>query len=173
MSSDCGRGKQPSISSSTSGAPWPRLAQSSGSSRKPNSAARSVHQTTPVEARVASRPAWGRWPSWAARNWRWTLLLASERGRMSASQLDGCCGKRQAASSRQVTVDARFANGEPARGLRDTRIPVDAELATVHGGQRRGGKKGLKKRIEGLRVDRMQREKRRMAEEGFASRRAK
>lgn len=55
-----GRGKLPSISSSASGAPWPRLAQEEGSSAYPCSVARSVHQTTPVEAREASRPAWGR-----------------------------------------------------------------------------------------------------------------
>ena len=45
----------------TSGAPWPRFAHSSGSSRNPYSAALSVHQTTPVEARLASKPACGRW----------------------------------------------------------------------------------------------------------------
>ena len=38
----------------------PRLAHFSGSSRKPYSEALSVHQTTPVDALVASRPAWGR-----------------------------------------------------------------------------------------------------------------
>lgn len=46
----------------TSGAPWPRFAHSSGSSKKPNSPALSVHQTTPVDDREGSRPAWGRCP---------------------------------------------------------------------------------------------------------------
>jgi hypothetical protein len=32
MGMDCGRGKLPSISSSASGAPWPRLAHEAGSS---------------------------------------------------------------------------------------------------------------------------------------------
>lgn len=82
MSIVSGRLKHPEISSSTSGAPWPRLAQASGSSRKPYSEARSVHQTTPVEERLASRPACGRWPSWAFRNWRWILdWISGERTR--------------------------------------------------------------------------------------------
>lgn len=57
MGMDVGRGKLPSISSSTSGAPWPRLAQEAGSSAKPLPTAFSVHQITPVEEREASRPA--------------------------------------------------------------------------------------------------------------------
>lgn len=80
MSMEVGRGKQPAMSSSTSGAPWPRLAQASGSSRKPYSDARSVHQTTPVDERLASSPACGWWPSWALRNWRWTLDCSSAEG---------------------------------------------------------------------------------------------
>ncbi|KAI6804530.1 hypothetical protein KC361_g195 [Hortaea werneckii] len=47
------------LPSSTSGAPWPRFAHSLGFSRKPCSYARSVVQTTPVEARDGSRPACG------------------------------------------------------------------------------------------------------------------
>lgn len=76
-----GRGNEPSMSSSTSGAPWPRLAHSSGSSRNPCSAARSVHHTTPVDARVASRPAWGRCPGLAARNCLWIFELVSAKKR--------------------------------------------------------------------------------------------
>lgn len=57
MGIEVGRGKLPAISSSASGAPWPRFAHKEGFSRNPCSEALSVVQTTPVEARVASRPA--------------------------------------------------------------------------------------------------------------------
>jgi hypothetical protein len=53
----------------------PRLAHFSGSSRKPYSDARSVHQTTPVEAREASRPAWGRWLKIAVSVLRWNETI--------------------------------------------------------------------------------------------------
>lgn len=68
------------MSSSTSGAPCPKFAHSSGESANPCSYARSVHQTTPVEALVGSRPAWERWPSWALRNCRWIVELVSTKG---------------------------------------------------------------------------------------------
>lgn len=71
MGIEVGRGKLPAMSSSASGAPWPRLAHDEGLSKKPCSLARSVHQITPVEAREASKPACGRWPAWAHRNSRW------------------------------------------------------------------------------------------------------
>ena len=80
ISISVGLGKEPAISSSTSGAPCPRLAHSSGSSANPNSYARSVHHTTPVEARVGSSPAWDLWPSCALRNCRWILELVSATG---------------------------------------------------------------------------------------------
>jgi hypothetical protein len=80
MGMDVGLGKDPSISSSTSGAPCPRLAHMWGWSMKPCSLACSVHllffsiprpeeqgcqyQITPVLARFGSSPAWGLWAAW-------------------------------------------------------------------------------------------------------------
>src|SRR5690349_20164642 len=52
---EVGRGKHPSISSSTSGAPWPRFAHSWGSSRKRCPAACSVHLISPSELRLRAR----------------------------------------------------------------------------------------------------------------------
>ena len=108
----CGRSKHPGISS-TSGAPWPRFAQASGPSAKPCSFALSVHQITPVEARDGSRPAWGRWPSWALRNCLWMLDFNSLNSGQSFVEIQGRV-RSVMVNDLFVPGTRPFANGESA-----------------------------------------------------------